>query len=101
MQMKDLRSAYFAKLSSSNSTSEVYWVISMSAGTPGGYCLSQMRSMVFPLPVSSPPLGTGRLVWAILIFGSIEQCGARWQGARPKSADGCSESLGLNARDRP
>src|SRR5581483_12180787 len=48
MQMKALRSANFAKLSSSNSTSEAYWVVSISAGTPGGYCLSQTRSMVFP-----------------------------------------------------
>src|SRR5581483_3588373 len=48
MQMKALRSANFAKLSSSSSTSEAYWVVSISAGTPGGYCLSQTRSMVFP-----------------------------------------------------
>src|SRR5258708_16610778 len=51
MQMKALRSENLAKLSSSNSTSEEYWVTSISAGTPAGYCLSQMRSMVFPLLV--------------------------------------------------
>src|SRR5215468_8423620 len=45
MQMNALRSANFAKLSSSNSTSDEYWVTSMSDGTPGGYCLSQIRSM--------------------------------------------------------
>ena len=39
----------FAKLSSSNSTSDEYCVTSISAGTPAGYCLSQIRSMVFPL----------------------------------------------------
>src|SRR3979409_2258854 len=49
MQMKALRSLNLAKLSSSNSTRVVYWVTSISAGTPAGYCLSQMRSMVFPL----------------------------------------------------
>jgi hypothetical protein len=54
----------------------VYWVTSISAGTPAGYCLSQMRSMVFPLPFASPFLWTGRLV-----LGSIEQCGGPWQAA--------------------
>src|SRR6266436_8960148 len=49
MQMKALRSANFAKLSSNSSTSDPYRVVSISAGTPGGYCLSQIRSMVFPL----------------------------------------------------
>src|SRR6185437_12242267 len=47
MQMKALRSANFAKLSSNSSTSEAYWVGSMSVGTPGGYCLSQIRSIAF------------------------------------------------------
>lgn len=46
MQMKALRSPYLRKLSSNRSTSEGYCVTSMSAGTPGGYCLSQIRSMV-------------------------------------------------------
>src|ERR1043166_6067778 len=45
MQMNALRSANFAKLSSNRSTSDEYWVTSMSAGTLGGYCLSQIRSM--------------------------------------------------------
>src|SRR3981189_27821 len=76
MQIKALRSLSFAKLSSSNSTSDVYWVTAISAGTPAGYCLSQMRSMVFPLWFTFPFVGTGRL-----ILGSIEQCGSRWQAA--------------------
>src|SRR6266852_9146506 len=75
MQMKALRSLNFAKLSSSNSTRDVYWDTLISSGTPAGYCLSQMRSMVFPLWFV-PVLGPGRLVW-----GSIEQCGSRWQAA--------------------
>src|SRR6266404_2838565 len=76
MQMKALRSLNLAKLSSSNSTSDVYWVTSISAGTPAGYCLSQMRSMIFPLWFTSAVFGTGRLV-----LGSIEQGGSRWQAA--------------------
>src|SRR6185436_18224418 len=56
MQMKALRSAYFEKLSSSSSTSDEYWLVSISAGTPSGYCLSQMRSMVSPLSVTAPSL---------------------------------------------
>src|SRR5258706_6103318 len=76
MQMKALRSLNLAKLSSSNSTSDVYWVTSISAGTPAGYCLSQMRSMVFPLWFTSANFRTGRLV-----LGSIEQCCSRWQAA--------------------
>src|SRR5437763_15331425 len=76
MQMKALRSANFAKLSSSNSTSDEYWDGSMSAGTPAGYCLSQIRSMVFPLRSISPVRWDGRL-----ILGSIEQAGRRWQAA--------------------
>src|SRR5438445_10245982 len=76
MQMNALRSANFAKLSSNSSTSDVYWVTSISAGTPAGYCLSQMRSMVFPLPVCLTRFGTGGLV-----LGSIEQCGGPWQAA--------------------
>src|SRR5436189_5208650 len=45
MQMNALRSANLVKLSSSNATSDEYWLTSMSDGTPGGYCLSQIRSM--------------------------------------------------------
>src|SRR3954471_21891418 len=45
MQMNALRSANLAKLSSSNATSDEYWLTSISDGTPGGYCLSQIRSM--------------------------------------------------------
>src|SRR5689334_22557038 len=45
MQMNALRSANLVKLSSSNATSDEYWLTSMSAGTPGGNCLSQIRSM--------------------------------------------------------
>src|ERR1700730_8941664 len=54
MQMKALRSENFAKLSSSSSTRDEYWVTSISAGTPAGYCLSQMRSLLFPLLVRFP-----------------------------------------------
>src|SRR6266496_58794 len=78
MQMKALRSANFAKLSSKSSTSEAYWVWSISAGTPAGYCLSQIRSMVVPLSVDVRFLGPARL-----ISGSIEQCSRRWQAAAP------------------
>src|SRR6266436_3598681 len=66
MQMKALRSANFAKLSSSNSTRDVYWDTSISAGTPGGYCLSQMRSMVFPLWFGPRFLGRDALFGAVL-----------------------------------
>src|SRR5207237_9117796 len=66
MQMKALRSANFAKLSSSNSTSDAYWDTSISAGTPDGYCLSQMRSMVFPLWFGPRFFGRDGLVGAVL-----------------------------------
>src|SRR5437870_4282187 len=52
MQMNALRSANFAKLSSNSATSDEYWLTSMSAGTPGGYCLSQIRSMGLSLESS-------------------------------------------------
>src|SRR4051812_23862439 len=69
MQMKALRSLNFLKLSSSNSTSDEYCVRSMSAGTPAGYCLSQMRSMVLPLWfcwVLPPFAGRDALLTAVL-----------------------------------
>src|SRR6266576_7159723 len=66
MQMKALRSANFAKLSSSNSTSDAYWDTSISAGTPAGYCLSQMRSMVFPLWFGPRFLGRDALFGVVL-----------------------------------
>src|SRR5215831_14606279 len=69
MQMKALRSANFAKLSSSSATSEVYWVASMSAGTPAGYWLSQTRSMVFPLSVTFTRLSVG-VFWRVLSHAS-------------------------------
>src|SRR5215216_6711412 len=84
MQMNALRSANFAKLSSNSSTSDEYWVTSMSDGTPAGYCLSQIRSMVSPLyfylycllsvllPVALAGLPCFRQYW---------QCGSRWQAA--------------------
>jgi hypothetical protein len=37
--------------------------------------------MVFPLPVYFPVLGTGASPWAVLVLGSIEQCGGPWQAA--------------------
>src|SRR5664279_2989488 len=64
--MKALRSRNFAKLSSSNSTSDEYCVTSISAVTPAGYCLSQIRSMVLPLWFNSPLLGRDALFWAVL-----------------------------------
>src|SRR6516162_2146451 len=69
MQMKALRSANLAKLSSKSATSEAYWVTSMSAGTPAGYCLSQTRSMVFPLV--NPRLSVG------VVLGRLGHAGAR------------------------
>src|SRR2546430_3271825 len=76
MQMNALRSANFAKLSSNSSTSDEYWVTSISAGTPAGYCLSQIRSMVFPLWLVSLFLGQARLV-----LGQYCECRRRWQAA--------------------
>src|SRR5512138_3875029 len=82
MQMNALRSANFAKLSSSNSTSDEYWVTSISAGTPAGYCLSQIRSMGLsphdvrcllywlPVALAGPPY-----------FRQYWQSGPIWQAA--------------------
>src|SRR3954470_14611389 len=95
MQMKALRSLNFAKLSSSRSTSDEYWVTSISAGTPAGYCLSQMRSMAFPSVWGRVDRigalgsrGLTRSKWHGARFrkragclGNIEQCGGRWQAA--------------------
>src|ERR1700687_6139754 len=80
MQMKALRSENFAKLSSSSSTRDEYWVTSISAGTPAGYCLSQMRSMLFPLLVRFPRLAR-LLARDGLLGGNIEHCDGRWQAA--------------------
>src|ERR1700721_2899046 len=70
MQMKALRPPNFAKLSSSNSTRDEYWVTSISAGTPGGYCLRQMRSMSFPLVICflvfARLSGRDSLFWTVL-----------------------------------
>src|SRR4029078_10818397 len=92
MQMKALRSENFAKLSSSNSTSDEYWVTSISAGTPAGYCLSQIRSMVLPLWLVSAFCWAGRLV-----FWQYLECRRRWQAAA------CYRRIGLcepDARER-
>src|SRR5262249_42112266 len=75
MQMNALRSANFVKLSSRRSTSDAYCVGSISAGTPGGYCLSQMRSMETPLILPEPVVSQ-----ACLIAGSIEPAGT---GGKP------------------
>src|SRR3954466_14770435 len=75
MQMNALRSANFAKLSSNSSTSDEYWVRSISAGTPAGYCLSQIRSMVFPLWLF-PCFSAGHAC-----FGQYGECRRRWQAA--------------------
>src|SRR5271157_4889031 len=84
MQIKALRSRNFAKLSSSNSTRDEYWVTSISAGTPDGYCLSQMRSMAFPLWVTFPLLGTGSLV-----LSDIEHCRGQWQATSAPRPEVC------------
>src|SRR6185437_2282267 len=80
MQMKALRSANFAKLSSSSSTSEAYWVTSISAGTPAGYCLSQIRSMDFSLR-PFPPVAAGCLAGIADFETDIGQSGRPWQAA--------------------
>src|ERR1700722_5526456 len=80
MQMKALRSLNFAKLSSNNSTRDEYWVTSISAGTPAGFCLSQMGPILFPLlvlfPWACPLIGAGPVIWS-----SIEHSDGRWQAA--------------------
>src|ERR1700730_3461259 len=79
MQMKALRSENLAKLSSSNSTSEEYWVTWICDGTPAGNCLSQIRCMSFsPLSSLLLPASSGQ---GCLVSGNIEQCGCRWQAA--------------------
>jgi hypothetical protein len=45
MQTKALFAAYFWNDSSSSCTREPYWSGSISAGTPGGYDLSQILSI--------------------------------------------------------
>src|SRR5690349_12882653 len=87
MQMKALRSENFAKLSSSNSTSDEYWVTSISAGTPAGYYLSQIRSMVLPLWLVPAFIGSGRLV-----LGSIENAAA--DGKRLRAIDALGSRTG-------
>src|SRR5450631_1169930 len=78
--MKALRSRNFAKLSSSNSTRDAYWVTSISAGTPAGYCLSQMRSMLIPLCLfpacrdGSPRFG---LYWFCAVLSKAPPAGKR------------------------
>src|SRR5438094_7488147 len=84
MQINALRSANFAKLSSNSSTSDEYWVTSISAGTPAGYCLSQIRSMVFPLWLF-PCFLAGRLV-----LGSIVKAAA--DGKRLRAIDAFRQS---------
>src|SRR5712672_3965226 len=104
MQMKALRSLNFEKLSSSNSTRDVYRVTSTSAGTPAGYCLSQMRSMVFPLPVCLPVSGREALFWAVLSNAAAHGKRPRATGIsltrtgpseRPKSSSGVRCGGGL------
>src|SRR5882757_10261132 len=85
MQMKAWRSLNFEKLSSSNSTRDSYWVTSMSAGTPAGYCLSQMRSMLFPLLVCflvfARLSARDFLFWAVLSNAAVD-------GKRRRALDG-------------
>src|SRR5215213_4794244 len=91
MQMKALRSANLAKLSSSNSTSDEYWLISISAGTPAGYCLSQIRSMVLPSGLFAVLPGWDALFCAVLSNAAAE-------GKRLRAIDALS---GWNGRLEP
>src|SRR5690242_9531626 len=79
MQMKALRSLNLAKLSSKSSTRDEYWVTSISAGTPAGYCLSQMRSMGSPplglFPLNKPATSSGLVVWVVELSAVL----ALWQ----------------------
>src|SRR6185437_15380901 len=87
MQMKALRSLNLAKLSSSSSTRDEYWATSISAGTPAGYCLSQMRSMSLPLSVrflEFCPVVPGHFI----ILGNIGRCRRRWQAAAGLGGNG-------------
>src|ERR1700679_4263909 len=101
MQMKALRSLNFAKLSSNSSTRDEYWVTSISAGTPAGYCLSHMRSMSFPLFVRFlgffPLFVPGHLI----ILGNIERCSRRWQAAAGEFPGSRPSGLIRVAFDRP
>src|SRR5215510_12859251 len=82
MQMNALRSANFAKLSSNSSTSDEYWVTSMSDGTPGGYCLSQIRSMgLSPHDFRCLLYASGCVAPDRLCFRQYWQCGRIWQAA--------------------
>src|SRR4051794_6543675 len=85
MQMNALRSANFAKLSSSRSTSDAYCVGSISAGTPGGYCLSQMRSMETPL-IDLSPLCLG--LASLPAVSSLPERVASRRGLRQRSGSG-------------
>src|SRR3954469_7882138 len=99
MQMNALRSANFLKLSSNNPTRDEYWVTSISAGTPAGYCLSQIRSMVFPLwlvPDFAMILGPGRRV-----FGSIENAAADGKRLRAIDALGIEREMARRGRKTP
>src|ERR1044072_6581113 len=83
MQMNALRSRYFAKLSSSSATSEGYCEASISVGMPGGYCLSQMRSM--RLPQSSNGRGrAGRFGTIVTLPGDVSPLAA---GHKPLHSD--------------
>src|SRR5262245_12523707 len=82
MQMNALRSANFVKLSSNSLTSDEYWLTSMSAGTPAGYCLSQIRSM------GLSPHDFRCLLCCVRLrrpgppcFRQYWQCGRIWQAA--------------------
>src|SRR5277367_2635974 len=98
MQMKALRSLNFVKLSSSSSTRDEYWVTSISAGTPAGYCLSQMRSMSLPLSIRFL-MNFSRFLWRdILILGNIERCRRRWQAVAAPDGGGHGNVAGANGR---
>src|SRR6476620_4111602 len=97
MQMKALRSANFAKLASSSSTRDVYCDTSISAGTPAGYCLSQMRSMVLPLWFGPRLLGRDAAFGAVLSNGAAD---GKRQRVVTRSPAGRKERAG-SARPKP
>src|SRR6478735_9720128 len=82
MQMNALRSANLVKLSSSNATSDEYWLTSMSDGTPCGYCLSQIRSMgLSPRKCALFVVCMPRQKAGSHYFPQYWQCGPIWQAA--------------------
>ena len=103
--MNALRSANFLKLSSSSSVSELYCEVSMSAGTPAGYFLSQMRSMGLSLKNTARPLRSHRTGLRLLAdsIGNDGRCGKRQgahDGIRPQGNSLNKRGLGMPFEER-